>query len=171
VVDDSAEIVAVVIAVVVELGALVDSEGFAEDGSIAEGAVTVVVRVSTADALVGDGAAVVKVGAGMLVGVGFGVGNGVGTGVACGFGDGAGTGVGVGFGVGDGIGAGVGVGFGVGDGVGAGVGFGVGNGVGTGVGVGFGVGDGVGAGVGTPGTPVKNTRIRTQSIIRRTFSA
>jgi hypothetical protein len=167
VVDDSAEIVAVVIAVVVELGALVDSEGFAEDGSIAEGAVTAVVRVSTADALVGDGAAVVKVGAGMLVGVGFGVGDGVGARVGVG-GDGIGAGVGDGFGVGDGVGTGVAFGFG--DGVGTG-GFGVGNGVGTGVGVGFGVGNGVGAGVGTPGTPVKNTRIRTQSIIRRTFSA
>jgi hypothetical protein len=38
------------------------------------------------------------------------------------------------------------------------------------VGVGFGVGNGVGAGVGTPGTPVKNTRIRTQSMIRRALS-
>jgi hypothetical protein len=68
-VDDSAEIM--VVAVVIELGALVDSDGFAGDGSVAEGAVkvtdtTVVVDGSTADALVGVGAVVVAV----VVGVG-----------------------------------------------------------------------------------------------------
>jgi hypothetical protein len=60
-----------VVAVVIELGALVDSDGFAGDGSVAEGAVkvtdtTVVVDGSTADALVGVGAVVVAV----VVGVG-----------------------------------------------------------------------------------------------------